>query len=106
MTGFLIWVLLEQLWILGLASMLVLALWWVVYTMHQTSLACDRLTPTLPKGCVTLGDLVRIAVLRDDPTKPMDADVLKRVITIVSEQMGVPVRELSPATRFVEDLDI
>lgn len=63
-------------------------------------------TVCFPKGCETVGDLVRRSTLDYEPQDEIDVDVLNKVRSIVSEQMYVPIEELSAQTNFVDDLKI
>ena len=56
---------------------------------------------------LTIGDVaVFMTRMTAAPIKPIDPDVLRRVIDIVCDQLGVAPEGLSPATRFVKDLDV
>lgn len=59
-----------------------------------------------PSGCRSVGDFVCRGTPTYENDDEIDPDVLDRVRRIVSEQMRVPIDQLSGQTRFVEDLDI
>jgi len=63
-----------------------------------------------PENCQTVRDLVRHArppiypTQRSSPIIDQPNDVWKKLVAIVSDQLDVPVSEVTPHARFVEDL--
>ena len=69
--------------------------------------ATRPLALAFPEGCQTVGDVVRHArqISRTENSQPTDPDVVwQRLVGIVSDQLDVPISDVTRQARFVEDL--
>ncbi len=65
----------------------------------------------IPPGCESVRDLVGSALMlnfavirRQAGFPPAPAEIFEKIRAVVSEQLGVPPEQITPVTRFVEDL--
>lgn len=64
----------------------------------------------LPVGCVTVGDLVRVTLQFNDfapitgASHPEPSQIYDRVCKIISKTVNIPIEDIHPHSRFIEDL--
>lgn len=64
----------------------------------------------LPVGCVTVGDLVRVILQLNDvaplagTSHPEPSQILDRVRKIIADNVHIPIQDIHPHSRFIEDL--